>query len=64
MRLDPALTFVAIQPIMRKVSIDAIKKSPRSYGKFVMVNFMFFFNNQRGLQWIIMNKWRMSTQGL
>ncbi|MCB0726099.1 MAG: hypothetical protein KDD00_01445 [Ignavibacteriae bacterium] len=47
MRLDPALTFVAIQPIMRKVSIDAIKKSPRSYGKFVMSNFMFFFNNQR-----------------
>ncbi|HMQ67509.1 MAG TPA: hypothetical protein PKA90_00030 [Ignavibacteria bacterium] len=47
MRLDPNLTFVAIQPIMRKVSVDAIKKSPRSYGKFVMSNFIFFFNNQR-----------------
>lgn len=47
MRLDPALNFVAIQPIMRMVSVDAIKKSPRSYLKFVMCNFMFFFNNQR-----------------
>lgn len=47
MRLDPNLTFVGIQPIMREVSIDAIKKNPRSYFKFVMSNFIFFFNNQR-----------------
>lgn len=47
MKLDPELTFTAIQPIMRKVSLDAIKNSPKSYLKFVMSNFIFFFNNQR-----------------
>ena len=47
MKLDPELSFTAIQPIMRKVSLDAIKNNPKAYLKFVMSNFLFFFNNQR-----------------
>ncbi|MDQ3193513.1 MAG: hypothetical protein M3P82_00800 [Bacteroidota bacterium] len=45
MKADSALNFVAIQPIIRKISIDAIKNNPKIYAKFVMSNFLFFFYN-------------------
>lgn len=45
MHLNPGLTFVDIQPIIRKISLDAIKKNPKVYFKFFASNFLFFFYN-------------------
>ncbi|MEO8445919.1 MAG: hypothetical protein ABI528_00410 [bacterium] len=45
MQLNPGLTFVDIQPIIRQISLDAIKKNPKVYIKFFVSNFLFFLNN-------------------
>ncbi|MEO8665024.1 MAG: hypothetical protein ABI462_05970 [Ignavibacteria bacterium] len=45
MRADTSLRFVGVQPIVRQISIDAIKSNPKIYAKFVVSNFLFFFNN-------------------
>jgi len=45
MLLKPGLTFVDIQPIIRQISLDAIRKNPKVYLKFFVSNFLFFFNN-------------------
>jgi len=44
---DSNLKYIDIQPIIRKISIDAIKKYPLVYGKFVLCNFYQFFMNIR-----------------
>jgi hypothetical protein len=45
MSSDSTLTYTAIQPVIRKIYVDAIKKYPLVYGKFVLVNFIQFFRN-------------------
>lgn len=45
MKFDTTLTFVEVQPIIRKISIDAVKNHPGVYAKFFFSNFLFFFNN-------------------
>ncbi|MEP7146055.1 MAG: hypothetical protein ABI792_03490 [bacterium] len=45
MLADTNLNFVGIQPIIRKISTDAIKNNPKIYAKFILSNFLFFFNN-------------------
>lgn len=45
MKQDTSLSYVDIQPVIRKISIDAIKKHPDVYAKFFYSNFLFFFNN-------------------
>lgn len=45
MKQDSTLKFVDIQPIIRQISIDAIKNNPLVYLKFFGVNLLFFFNN-------------------
>lgn len=45
MKQDSTLTFADIQPITRRVYIDAIKKYPHLYGKFFFSNFFQFFRN-------------------
>lgn len=42
---DSTLTYTEIQPMIRKIYVDAIKKYPGVYGKFVLVNFIQFFRN-------------------
>lgn len=42
---DPAKKYMDIQPYMRMVSLDAIKKNPEIYMKFFGCNFYFFFKN-------------------
>jgi hypothetical protein len=42
---DENLTYTEIQPMIRKIYLDAIKKHPLIYGKFVLVNFIQFFRN-------------------
>jgi hypothetical protein len=45
MKFDTTLTFVEVQPIIRKISIDAVKNHPGVYAKFFFSNFLFFFIN-------------------
>ncbi|MBK8982143.1 MAG: YlbF family regulator [Ignavibacteria bacterium] len=42
---DSTKKYMDIQPYMRTVSMDAIKKNPDIYAKFFMSNFIFFFRN-------------------
>ncbi|HMS64798.1 MAG TPA: hypothetical protein PKD83_06025 [Ignavibacteria bacterium] len=44
-RQDSNMTYTDIQPLIRKVYLDAIKNHPDIYLKFVAVNFMQFFRN-------------------
>lgn len=45
MKADPSLDYVAIQPVIRMISMDAIKKNPKVYAKFIASNFLYFFYN-------------------
>ncbi len=47
MKQDNSLSFVKIQPFIKEISFDAIKKHPGIYAKFVVSNFIFFFANLR-----------------
>jgi len=44
---DSTMTYMNIQPIFRKVSVDAIKNNPVIYAKFFICNFYYFFMNIR-----------------
>ena len=44
---NPGMKFTDIQPVLREISIDAIKKNPKIYLKFFICNFIYFFNNSR-----------------
>lgn len=42
---DPGMTYLKAQPMLRQVSLDAIRKNPDVYAKFFYCNLYYFFTN-------------------
>ncbi len=47
MKEDLGLTYPDVQPIIKKISVDAVRNYPLVYAKFVLSNFYQFFMNIR-----------------
>jgi hypothetical protein len=47
MKNDSLSRYIEIQPFIRKISTDAIKKYPEIYAKFFICNFLYFLQNSR-----------------
>lgn len=42
---DSSMSYIDVQPYLRQISIDAIKKRPDIYAKFFLCNFYYFLTN-------------------
>ena len=42
---DSSMTYIKVQPILRQISLDAIRKHPDIYAKFFLSNFYYFLTN-------------------